>query len=443
MHDRSKLESSDTNVRFLGRSALAVLPVFVYFYVAVIQFFIGDDGKPRILNQIFWPTAVGCVLAFVLFNRSLLDRRYIFSLPVMSLAAYLLLAAASIGWAYSPDYALSRYFVQLFAVILVIAPYAFPISTAHTPQRLHVCCAIAVAITAVIVLTTPPGPVGHTGYFTDKQTMGMFCGAIIIISAHELLFNGWRRLLAIVVICVAVWLILESKSKAALALLLLALVFSGFVLAACKYFRTTPAFVLGFIVLVLSGLSLAFGKFSATLNDPIGSLSYHLYGDYTVTGRSYIWDFINHQISRAPWFGWGFHSYWGVPNSPNNEAPGFIRDMSSSHSGYLELRLDTGSIGYWIFLVFVYSSLHSFEMVRRKDPVRAWLYMAIASYVIFLNFIDSVWISLNGLWILYLIVVAEGIRTALPNPSVSKSGAGRRPVRIRPQFSRPISQNQR
>jgi hypothetical protein len=117
--------------------------------------------------------------------------------------------------------------------------------------------------------------------------------------------------------------------------------------------------------------------------------------------------------------------------------------MSSSHSGYLELKLDTGSIGYWIFLVFVYSSLHSLEMVRRKDPVRAWLYMAIASYVIFLNFIDSVWISLNGLWILYLIVVAEGIRIAQPNLSVSNSGAGRRPIRIKPQFSRPISQNQR
>jgi len=69
MHDRPKLESSDTNVRFPGRSALAALPVFVYFYVLVIQFFIGgDDGQPRIINQIFWPTSVGCVLALALFK---------------------------------------------------------------------------------------------------------------------------------------------------------------------------------------------------------------------------------------------------------------------------------------------------------------------------------------------------------------------------------------
>jgi len=83
--------------------------------------------------------------------------------------------------------------------------------------------------------------------------------------------------------------------------------------------------------------------------------------------------------------------------------------MPSSHSGYLELRLDTGYVGYFIFLVFVYSSVHSLEMVRRVDPARAWLYMSLACYVMFVNFIDSIWISENDLWILYLIVVAESI----------------------------------
>jgi exopolysaccharide production protein ExoQ len=443
MRDQPNVKSSETSKRFPGRSVLAALPVFVYFYVLSILPFMGTNGEPRIGNQIFWPTMALGVLALAWFNRSLLDKRYIFSLPVMSLAAYLLFAAASIGWAYSPENSLSRYFAQLFAAIIVVTPYALPISTAHTPQRLHVCGAIAVAVTAVYVLTTPPGLVGHVGYFTDKQTMGMFCGALIIISAHEILFRGWRRLLAAIVIFVAVWLLLESKSKASLALLLFSLVFSGFILVLCKHLRTTPPFVLAAGVLALSGLSLAFSGSSIFFSDPIGSISYHLYGDFTVTGRTYIWDFINYQISRKPWFGWGFHSYWLVPNSPQNEAPGFLKDMPSSHSGYLELKLDTGFVGYLIFLVFVYSSLHSLEMVRRKDPTRSWLYMSLACYVIFLNFIDSVWIGENDLWILYLIVAAESIRIAQPNRSVSNSSPGGRLIRIRPQSSRSILQNQR
>jgi exopolysaccharide production protein ExoQ len=417
MRDRLKVKSSETNERFPGRSVLVALPVFVYFYVLLILPFLGDNGKPRIENQVFWPTMAVGVLALTWFNRSFLDRRYILSLPVMSLAAYFLFAAASIGWAYSPESSLSRFFAQLFAAIIVVVPYALPISTAHTPQRLHVCCAIAVAVVAVYVLTTPPGPVGHVGYFTDKQTMGMFCGAVIIISAHEILFRGWRRLLAAIVLCVVVWLILESKSKASLALSLFSLVFSGFILVLCKHLRTTPPFVLAAIVLVLSVLAFSGLTF---FSDPVKSISYYLYGDYTVTGRTYIWDFINYQISRKPWLGWGFHSYWFVPNSPNNEAPGFIKNMPSSHSGYLELKLETGFVGYWIFLGFVYSSLHSLEMVRRKDPTRAWLYMSLACYVIFINFIDSVWMGENDLWILYLIVVAESIRIAQPNRSVSK-----------------------
>jgi exopolysaccharide production protein ExoQ len=441
MRDQPKVKASDTNVRFPGRSVLAALPVFVYYYVLLILPFVGSDDGSRIENQIFWPIMAVGVVAIAWFNRSFLDRRFIFSLPIMSLAAYLLFAAASIGWAYSPDYSFSRYLAQLFGAIIVVAPYAFPISTAHTPQRLHVCCAIAVAVNAVYVLTTPPGPVGHPGYFTDKQTMGMFCGTAIIISAHEILFRGWRRLMAVVVMCVTVWLIFESKSKGSLALLLVSLVLSGFILAVCKYLRTTPPFILAAAVLVFFGLSLALGGSSLFFSDPVGSISYHLYGDYTVTGRSYIWDFINLQISRKPWLGWGFHSYWFVPNSPNNEAPGFVKDMPSSHSGYLELKLDTGYIGYCIFLVFVYSSLHSLEMVRRKDPARAWLYMSLACYTILVNFLDSVWISENDVWILYLIVVAESIRIAQPNHSASNSGEGRRLIRVKPQSSRSISRS--
>jgi hypothetical protein len=104
-----------------------------------------------------------------------------------------------------------------------------------------------------------------------------------------------------------------------------------------------------------------------------------------------------------------------VPNSPQNEAPGYIRDMPSSHSGYLELKLETGRIGYWIFLVFIYSSLHLLERVRRKAPVRAWCYLSIELFAILINLTDSHWLVLNDLWMLYLLVVVETVRFSLPS----------------------------
>jgi exopolysaccharide production protein ExoQ len=177
---------------------------------------------------------------------------------------------------------------------------------------------------------------------------------------------------------------------------------SVFILLACKYLRATPAIIVGATVLSVP-------LFTAK---PMEWIGYNVYGDPTITGRTYIWEFMNYQISQKPWFGWGFHSYWGVPNSPHLAAPGFVKDMPSSHSGYLELLLDTGSIGYWIFLAFLYAALHSVERVRRKDPLRAWLYLSIMLLAMTINLIDSVWMVLNQLWFLNLIVLGEALRFA-------------------------------
>lgn len=174
-----------------------------------------------------------------------------------------------------------------------------------------------------------------------------------------------------------------------------AVLFSALALMISKRFRTTPAVVLAVVWLA-----------SYFVDDPMGKIAYRLYEDSTITGRTFIWDFINMWVSQRSWLGWGFHSYWGVPNSPHNYAPGFIKDMVSSHSGYL------GYIGYWIFLAFVFASLHVLERVRRVDYVRAWVLLSLCSYVIMLNLIESIWMETTALWMLYLIAVGEALRFA-------------------------------
>jgi O-antigen ligase len=197
------------------------------------------------------------------------------------------------------------------------------------------------------------------------------------------------------------WLVFESESKSALAFAIIALVASWLMLMLCKRTRLTPAFIVAAIVVA-----------SMFVSNPIERLGYRLYGDATLTGRTGIWGFIDYQTSHRPWFGWGFHSYYFVPNSPQNEAPGYIKEMPSSHSGYRELKLETGRIGYWIFLVFIYSSLHLIERVRRIDPVRAWLYLSLQLFAVLSNLLDSSWLVLTHFWLLYLVVVAETVRTS-------------------------------
>jgi O-antigen ligase len=388
---------------FPGSTLLAIFPMLAFYYVLLVLPFLPDDGKGRWENILFWPVAVVLVLTLVFRNRARIDHRFFHSLPIMSLIAYLVFAAASVTWAYSPDLAFSRLVVQVLVVIVVAVPYALPIGTKYTVPSVHLCYAIGLAISAVYVLTTPPSPIGHPGYFTHKQELGLLAAGGIILSTHELLHRGWRRLVALIGMGLGYWLVFESESKSALAYALLAMVCSWLTLLLCKKTRLTPAFIVAAVVVA-----------SMFVQNPIERIGYRLYGDPTLTGRTGIWAFADYQISRKPWFGWGFHSYFFVPNSPQKEARGYIRNMPSSHSGFLELKLETGRIGYWIFLVFIYSSLHLLERVRRRASVRAWCYLSIELFAILINLTDSNWLVLDALWMLYLFVVVEAVHLSLP-----------------------------
>jgi exopolysaccharide production protein ExoQ len=380
---------------------LAMMPAFAIFYILLILPFLPDDGKGRAENILFWPILAVLVLTLIFQNRAQVDHRFFRSVPIASLIAYLAFAAASVTWAFSPDHAFSRLVVQVLALIVVVVPHALPARGKHAIPGVYLCYVIALAVSALYVLTTPPSPIGHPGYFTHKQELGLLAAIGIILSSYEVLQRGWRRLVAVVTIGLGFWLVFESGSKSALAFALVALVASWLMLMVCKRTRLTPAFIVAAVVLA-----------SIFVSSPIERLGYRLYGDATLTGRTGIWGFIDYQISHRPWFGWGFHSYYFVPNSPQNEAPGYIRDMPSSHSGYLELKLETGRIGYWIFLVFIYSSLHLIERVRRIDPVRAWLYLSLQLFAVLSNLLDSSWLALTHFWLLYLIVVAESVRAS-------------------------------
>jgi exopolysaccharide production protein ExoQ len=414
-------KSNSPSMGFSG-AVLAIIPVFAIFYILLVLPFLPDDGKGRGENVLFWPVVAGLTLTLVLQNWRRIDYRFSRSLPIMSLIAYLVFAAASVTWAYSPEFAFSRLVVQVLAFIVVVVPYALPIRAKYTIPSVHFCYAITLAINAVYVLTTPSSPIGHPGYFTHKQGLGLLAAVGIILSSHELLHRGWRRLVALTAIGLGFWLIFESQSKSALAFALVAITCSGPILLLCKKTRLTPAFIVAAVVVA-----------SMFVSNPMERIGYRLYGDPTLTGRTGIWGFIEYEkIAQKPWFGWGFHSYYFVPNSPQNEAPGYLRQMPSSHSGYLELKLETGRIGYWIFLIFIYSSLHLLERVRRIDPVRAWFFLSVQLFAVLINLLDSNWIVLDHFWFLYLIVVAESVRYSWPSRAPSPSPAESRQFGLGP-----------
>src|SRR5215471_5741803 len=101
-------KSNNPSTGFSGATLLAIIPVFAIFYILLVLPFIPGEGNERVENILFWPLAAVLTLTLIFQNWARIDYRFFRSLPIVSLIAYLVFAAASLTWAYSPDFAFSR-----------------------------------------------------------------------------------------------------------------------------------------------------------------------------------------------------------------------------------------------------------------------------------------------------------------------------------------------
>src|SRR5262249_21149550 len=105
--ERSSVANSHfSGLGFWGSTGLAIIPVFAIFYLLLILPFLPNEGT-RTENILFWPVVAALTSAIVFLNWPRIDYKFFLSLPIMSLIAYLAFAAASVTWAYSPDFAFS------------------------------------------------------------------------------------------------------------------------------------------------------------------------------------------------------------------------------------------------------------------------------------------------------------------------------------------------
>ena len=91
---------------FSSASLLARMPAFAIFYALLILPFLPDDGKGRVENIMFWPLMAILTLTLFFKDRARVDSGFFRSLPIASLIAYLVFAAASATWAHNPELSL-------------------------------------------------------------------------------------------------------------------------------------------------------------------------------------------------------------------------------------------------------------------------------------------------------------------------------------------------
>ncbi|MGY3451452.1 O-antigen ligase family protein [Bradyrhizobium sp. USDA 4353] len=433
-----------TAARAHGKSfdPCALLPVLAFSYSALIQPLIYFSFPPspglqgllesRVENRIFWP-ALAAIAIIVAAHRLARGGRLTAPPNIVSLCAYFAFAGASIAWAFKPEFAFVRFVQEAMVLTAVVLPALLSNPRADILRGVFLCMATGVILNVMLI---PGGyatyaqygsalvDIGYQGYFSDKNLLGEFAAIAFLLAVHELLYPGFRRALGLVVAIAAVVLIFLSSSKTALGLALLAPVLALLTLSVSRTLRLAP-------VLILAVLLLGYVVFGGLAGFTTSRIAYLLTGDSSFTGRTTIWAFSEMEIAKRPLLGWGYQSFWLVgADAPSiTDAPGWVKAMPNSHNGYYDTMLELGYVGLALLLAFLATTVHVIGRVMTHDHKRAWILLSVALFVMFYNFLETLWLrAFDVSWVVFVLVAVEAARYWRRSPLTmpSRQSASRR-----------------
>jgi exopolysaccharide production protein ExoQ len=395
-----------------------VFPLLVFFSPSDSQAML-NAAAARLENRIFWPAMTAISILLAVQNSSRLAK-LTWPPNIICLLAYLSFAGASVLWAFSPASSFVRFVQQVMIVTSIVLPAMLAVRTADMMRGLFLCFSFALILNGFFVLDGSVTiasygsnlvDIGYQGYFLGKNYLGECAAVAFLLSLHEIVYRGWWRALGIIGVAIAIAFVFLSDSKTALGLIIISPFLAQLTLTVRKITRISPAIILmsiPFCYAIVSNVSHV---------DVMGRMSYMLYNDSTLTGRTIIWDFAQYEIGRSPLVGWGYQSFWLVPGSPSIEAPGWVKMMPNAHNGYYDTMLEMGYAGLAFLIVFIIATLHAVGRVADRDPARAQLVLSLALFIILWNYFESLWMrGFEFLWVVFLIVAAEIGRYWRPLP---------------------------
>lgn len=360
----------------------------------------GAQSNPA--NQLFWIGILG--LTMIAARRDLGAVFRLLREPVVVLVvAYLAFAAMSLLWSYAPALSFRRLVLQVIVVLSVILPGALATDRDRMLERVLAVIVMAILLNFVMVLATPPGPLGHEGIYDHKNTLGsMMMFAICLCLYGAAVRRGALRVVFLACVAMGFVALVQSQSKTSLGLAVMmpALTFAAIAIARPVRLNVA-ALVLFAVVFAMAG----WFYISALTGYTFADLSMLLFGDTTFTGRTIIWEFVLDVISRSPLVGQGYAAFWGVGAGSivDTEAPALVARLQQAHNGFLDVFLETGMIGLFILLALIVAALLSAAKSLDRQPAVCWLAITLVLIVVSHNMLESSWFRSYSLpWLLFL-----------------------------------------
>lgn len=311
-----------------------------------------------------------------MFNRLLVFGIFAASVPVamVHLSAVLRLLArnapaavivawscASWLWATHPDLTFRRgiAFAIVYTTLLILAA---AIRSPRVVMRVLAAVFGLVTLLNIYVLLVIPeasaSPIGETGISDSKNVAGTVAMLAVISLGVNLVLPGrwWQRLAFAGIYALAWYFLILTQSKTSIGLAAVITLVGPFLYALVRARSAVRALALiAGLAVGVGGTTLATAQ-GATIDD----ITLLLFGDLTFSLRTPIWAAVVDTIALRPWLGHGFGSFWDVggPFNPLHSPAWneFFMDpqvINTAHSGYLDLMLQTGTIGLGLGLVVI------------------------------------------------------------------------------------------
>lgn len=374
------------------------------------------DGPPSMLVRTYFPALL--VMGALAFISQARHAGAGWCTPaVLMTGVYLAWAGTTSLWAGEPEIAFRRFLLAVFIVGGIFSSVLAARDGEAILHRLFWVFTLILAINAVSLLTTPPTALGHAGIYPHKNYLGIVVATILLVALYEAATGTIiSRTVAALSLVIAIWMLIEARSKTSLALPLLVPVLACGTAWLAATLRISPAISVAAAALVLWFI---FAVGSASHIWDFYDAAEAIFGDPTLTQRTDIWAFAIKMIGQRPWTGYGYEVFWGAGlNSPSvREAPGFVAQMPHAHNGYIDIVLQTGFVGLAIFIVLLLVTLHAAGRVAQRSLPYGALLLALILHCVLYNFLETSWFrsfSLNSMVFVLAVVLAASDRRARP-----------------------------
>ncbi|MPZ37714.1 MAG: hypothetical protein GEU95_06570 [Rhizobiales bacterium] len=281
--------------------------------------------------------------------------------------------------------------------------------------RLLGTCALIVLAICYVGIVAAPGLAIHQiadvrepelagswrGLFTHKNGAGAAMALLIFIGLF--VRQAWSRWIGVLIIALAAFFLVMTNAKSPLQLLPVVLMV-GWLAARVR----NP---LALACLLLSApTAIGVLTIGSVVFEPIREFLDGVISDPTFTGRDIIWTFAIDHTAQRPWFGFGFHAFWGtnelLEGWNNQESWGY--KATDAHNGFLNLSVMTGVVGLALALAWmVVQPVVDYARCRAKDvdPALITLFLQIWLFGLCLAGFESVFFS-GGSAIWFMIVAS-------------------------------------